>query len=96
MDPFGYHAARVAVQSPDRVDYGDRYRAQRDELGALLRRLRHRYGRRRVFHVADVEDAIRDIRWPEELPMELCTVRRMAPLTVRRPVIDLTDDRVYE
>lgn len=95
MDPFEYFPRenvrrRELERALDRE--ADGWSPDRQELRRLLTILRLRYGRRRVFHVADVERVVRDLRNWDHVP---ATVLRFAPMTVERPhpprvVIDLT------
>lgn len=71
MDAFGYHAAAGlplnGYNIPMEAPRGDGWSPHRDELAGLLRRLRARYPRRRLFRVNDVENVIRQLRWPHQL-----------------------------
>lgn len=88
MDPFGYFAAANANAAWAQ----DGYSPLRDELAELQRRLRARYSRRRLIRRGDVEDVIREMRWPPEV-----SVRRFTPATQPRVEIDLTcSDEVIE
>lgn len=87
MDPFGYHAANGNNYAVDG------YSPHRDELAELQRRLRARYSRRRLIRRGDVEDVIREMRWPPEGGQ---SARRFTPATQPRVEIDLTCDEVIE
>lgn len=60
MDYFGYETAENA-----RADF---YAFQRDELRELQQILKARYGRRKCFHVSDVEWAIHQMRPMDNIP----------------------------
>lgn len=57
MDPFGYNGANLPA-----FFQRQRFQIERDELREVLNELRARYGRRRLFRVADVADAIATVR----------------------------------
>lgn len=72
---------------------GDVFSRDRGELRDVLRMLRERYGRRRLFRLAEVEAVVCDIA--NRLPPTPETVRRIDFATPRkraRCVVDLTVD----
>lgn len=63
MDPFGYNAASSAPMNGYNMGpTGNGWSPHRDELAELIRRLRQRYNRRRLFRRHDVENMICEIR----------------------------------
>lgn len=95
MDPFQYRAPVENVRAVMR----DNLAPERAEMRQVLRRLRARYGRRHVFRYGDVEDVVREIRYPDLFPERLAprTPRQVTPRTIPRVQIDLTEvDRVIE
>lgn len=58
MDPFAYNEAALPGLFPER----ERFYMERDELREVLMTLRARYGRRRLFRIAEVADAIATVR----------------------------------
>lgn len=113
MDPFGYSAASAAAANgynmPEDGPVGNGWSPRRDELAELVRRLRTRFGRRRLFNRFAVEEVVRDLVGerdffvrapPTVLRPTPPTVVSRAPRPVRRitPVqIDLVDaDSVME
>lgn len=92
MDAFGYAAAAAAPVNGYNVANADNarrdgYSPYRDELAALQRRLRERYGRRKCFRVQDVEAIMRELRQPE---FDHRVERRLVFAPKRPAVIDLT------
>lgn len=65
--PFAYGQSSSFSLNAGNMPGHDGYSPQRDELAELIRRLRCRYGRRRVFRTTDVEGIIREMRWPHQL-----------------------------
>lgn len=57
VDMFGYHDPGFL-----RVPARQRFRLERDELSAVMSELRRKYGRRRLFRVADVQAIVEVIR----------------------------------
>jgi len=89
MDYFGY----FATQAPEA------YARERDEMREVISHLRHRYGRRHLFRVADVAEAVMRVRFGETIE-DFATPRYVpaadvAP-TPKRVEIDLTCDEVIE
>lgn len=96
MDAFGYFAADAAHVLGNNIDVRrDGFSPERREMRELVTVLRRRYGRRRLFRIADVESAIREIRYGPDYAGEVTPRYRIIfelpqQATVRRPVIDLT------
>lgn len=89
MDAFGYQAARYPGLAPERVPY----QIERDELQQVMASLRARYGRRRLFRIADVAEVVREIRRERDFATpQPVTPRREEPPTVRRLHIDMNID----
>lgn len=90
MDPFAYFP-RENVRVLERDRAGERIRdgwsPDRRELRELIGTLRARYGRRRLFRVADVEETLDMIRGREPR-----TVLRFAPRTPERPERTSSDE----
>lgn len=86
MDPFGYNfaAGRSSAFAQPEVQgaVGNGWSPHRDELAELVRRLRARYSRRRLIRRTDVEEVVREMRWPE---VNVPTVLRPTPETAVRP-----------
>lgn len=97
MDAFGYNVAAVAPAFGYNVPNDENVRRDgwspyRDELAELIRRLRVRYGRRRVFRVNDVVNVLNEMR-NFNAPVE----RRLVFAPQTPAVIDLTSiDEVVE
>lgn len=98
MDPF-----QIVPRENERARMRDNWSPDRGELRQVLTRLRDRYGRRRVFRVADVEAVVMELRYPDLFPERLAppTPVRVAPRTILRParvdpapVVDLACDEV--
>lgn len=111
MDPFRFGDASAAPANGYTLVARDGYSPQRDELAQLLRLLRERVSRRRLIRRADVEELIRELRFPGyrdvfPLPptprrLELATVRRPPRGRVDRevtsaPTVDMTCSEVLE
>lgn len=62
---------------------------ERRELFELRRRLHERFPRRRMFRRGDVDQVIRDMIWPEELPA--LAPRNVRPRLEPAPMVDLTE-----
>lgn len=92
MDYFGYEQVPQVPQDPPPLP--DRYQVERDELQQVMAALRRRYGRRRLFRVADVAEVVRALRRDRDFqsPGPATPPRRETPRTVRRLRVDLYED----
>lgn len=92
-DPFGYVQARAPA-----AGVRDRFAIDRDELAAVMRELRRRFNRRRLFRIGDVERVVEAVvadvgqRRPTPgptTPVTPETEERWAPKTIKRIRFDL-------
>lgn len=89
MDAFGYQAAAFPGLAPERI----RYQVERDELQQVMASLRARYGRRRLFRIADVAEVVRELRRDRDFTTpQPVTPKREEPPTIRRLYIDCNLD----
>lgn len=78
-DNFGYMGAYAPGLVPDRST-----RVERDELQEVMMDLRMRFGRRRLFRVAEVAESVRTVRRRRIDPDYIDTPPRTEASTVRR------------